>query len=133
MTSAFIEKLLAPLPATEHRALEAETRKELYPQWRERWFLANAAICQRDAQHWARLHNAFFGDNSQSDSANLKFEAFEAVERLVLTPASRREHVRMKRALAKQLSIDEARWPIEWVTALAADEAFFASKRRAVA
>ena len=57
MTSAFIEKLLAPLPATEHRALEAETRKELYPQWRERWFLANAAICQRDAQLWARLQS----------------------------------------------------------------------------
>lgn len=128
-TTAFIERLLAPLSLKDQRALETETREELRLQFRERWFLANAAICRRDAQHWARLHNSFYGDNSQSDCANLKFEAFEAVEQLILTPARGREHLRMKRSLAKQVSFDEAKWPIEWVAALASDEAFFAKRR----
>lgn len=78
--SQFMRALMAPLSETDVAAAIAEDREERANCWHETWILANAAIAARDADHWGRLHNTFYGDKSRRDSEELKAAEAAAAE-----------------------------------------------------
>ncbi|SEQ47554.1 hypothetical protein [Sphingobium sp. YR768] len=130
ITSAFIAKLLAPLPAEDRAAIEADDRSERAKCWHRNWLLARRDIRKYEAAELDRIHNVFYGDKTQRSTADAQRAAFNAVGRLVLTPGTSQSDIKDKRTLARKVAGAESRWPAEWAVALAEDEAFLAAKKR---
>lgn len=129
-TSAFIAKLLAPLPEIERAAMESEDRAERAKDWHRHWLIARREMHKYEAAELDRLYNVFHGDKTQRDTSEAKSSAYEALERLVLTPVTNRDDMKTKRVLARKLGIRDDRWPQEWVAAFEDDERHIVARKR---
>lgn len=127
--SQFTAQLLAPLQASDHDALLNEVHEEQSRGFQRHWFLAEAALHRRDAQHYERLHNSFFGDNTIRDCPKLAEQARMSVERLVLTAAINTTQLGTKRSTARRLYRKTEWMPEAWQRAFAADEQYIERKR----
>ena len=128
--TAFMAKLLAPLPALEQAALVKADRAERKEDWHANWLLARRDLLIYEAADLDRAHNVFYGDKTQRDTSAAKFKAYESVERLILTPGTASEDIKTKRNFARKVLGGESCWPEEWIAALSDDEEYVAARKR---
>ena len=132
ITSAFIAKLLAPLPAVDQLKLEKEERASRKKDWHEAILRVRRDMHLFEAAEYDRLHNVFHGDGKQRSVAEARFTAYESVERLVLIPVGSQDDIKLKRMFACKAAGGERNWPESWAAAMIRDENYLAARKNSV-